>query len=162
MRRLSAYRASARCSAPPRVVWTLLLSADSWPAWGTVDALDETRSENLNPVGLDTVGAVRAFRTGWITTAERIVALEPERRMDYEDAWNATLSHYQASIELTPLRGGGTDISWRGTYLPRFGCRTLLALVLPRVMQKMVSGLAEYADQSHQNNSDQQHPDWTT
>jgi uncharacterized protein YndB with AHSA1/START domain len=161
MRRFSAYSVSARCDAPPGVVWTLLLSADSWPAWSTVDALDEARSQNLNPVGLDAVGAVRAFRTGWLTTAERIVALEPQRRIDYEDAWNVTLSHYQASIELTPLRGGGTDISWRGTYLPRFGWRTLLAFVLPRVMQKMASGLAEYADQSHQNNVDQPHPDST-
>ena len=62
------YDATATTTAPPAVVWRLLVDARTWPTWATVDSLVTERSSDLDPNGRDPVGAVRAFRTGRIVT----------------------------------------------------------------------------------------------
>lgn len=140
------YRVRATTSAPPSTVWDLLVDGRSWPRWSFgLDELVEARSSGLDPDGRDGVGAVRAFRTGRTVTAERLTELVPQRRLSYEDAFNAALKDYRAAVELEPTPAGGTTIRWHGTWRARPGIGWVLPLVLPRVMQRMADDLAVHA-----------------
>ncbi|WP_215543234.1 SRPBCC family protein [Amycolatopsis sp. CA-230715] len=141
-----AYDATATSTAPPAVVWRLLLDARTWPVWSAVDDLDLDRSTGLDPDGRDPVGAVRAFRTGRTVTGERVTGLVEERQLTYEDAFNRAIHDYRAVVDLAPAPGGGTLIHWHGTYATRWGMGWLMRRVMQRVMQRMADGLAAYAE----------------
>ena len=127
------------------VVWRLLLDARSWPVWSAVDSLDTERCTGLDPEGRDAIGAVRAFRTGWMVTGERLTGLDEEKQLTYEDAFNPVMRNYQAVVELTPTSDGGTFIRWHGTYSTPWGMGWLMQRYMQRFMQRMVDGLASHA-----------------
>ncbi|MFB7501376.1 SRPBCC family protein [Streptomyces sp. NPDC056161] len=142
---MQSYDVTAETTAPPSVVWALLLDPRSWPAWSRVEALETGRSQGLSPDGRDGVGATRAFRTGKTVTKERITALTPGTRFAYEGVENPQMADYRAAVELHGLPDGGTRIHWHGTYLARPGMRWFFQWYLRRFMQAMASGLAEHA-----------------
>jgi hypothetical protein len=128
------------------VTWALLLDAATWPAWSCVDSLVREKSVALDPDGRDSVGAVRAFRSGRTVTGERITMVEHERRLSYEDAFNPMMRNYQADIEIEPAPDGGTAIHWHGAYSTRWGMGWLMGPYLQRYMQRMADGLASHAE----------------
>ncbi|WP_309114284.1 SRPBCC family protein [Saccharothrix sp.] len=140
-----SYNATATSTAPPAVVWHLLVDARTWPVWSTVDSLVVERSSGLGADGRDPVGAVRAFRSGRTVTGERLTGLVEEERLTYEDAFNSAIHDYRATIDLAPTPDGGTTIHWHGTYKARWGLGWLMKRVMPRVMQQMADGLASHA-----------------
>jgi hypothetical protein len=142
---MQSYDVTAESAAAPSAVWSLLVDPLSWPAWTPIDALESEQSTGLSTDRRDGVGAVRAFRTGKVTTKERITALEPERRFAYEGAENPYLRDYRAAIELQELPGGGTRIRWHGTFTARWGTRWFQQWYLRRFMRTMATGLAEHA-----------------
>jgi uncharacterized protein YndB with AHSA1/START domain len=106
------YRVSATTSAPVATVWGLLIDGRSWPQWSSgLDELVEARSTGLDPGGRDTVGTVRAFRTGRVVTGERLTELVGGRRIAYEDAFNFSIKDYRAVVDLEPTAAGGTTIT---------------------------------------------------
>lgn len=137
---------TAGSKAPATVIWALLLDAATWPVWSCVDSLVPEQSARLDPDGHDSVGAVRAFRSGRTVTGERITMLEPERRLSYEDAFNPMMRNYQADIEIEPASDGGTSIHWHGVYSTRWGMGWLMRPYLQRYMQRMANGLASHAE----------------
>jgi hypothetical protein len=139
------YDVTATSTAPPAVVWGLLVDARTWPVWSTVDSLVTERSSGLDPGGRDPVGAVRAFRTGRTVTGERLTGLDDEKQLTYEDAFNWAIHDYRAVVDLTPASGGGTVIRWHGSYSARWGMGWLMKGVMQRVMQRMADGLAAHA-----------------
>lgn len=143
--RVRSYEVSAESTAPPAVVWALLLDPRSWPAWSRIDALEPAQSQDLSPDGRDEVGAIRAFRTGKVVTRERITGLEPETRFAYEGVDIVQMDRYKAAIVLHRLPGGGTRVHWYGSYLPRGRMPWFFAWYLRRFMQSMATGLAEHA-----------------
>ncbi|WP_020673974.1 SRPBCC family protein [Amycolatopsis nigrescens] len=144
---MRSYAATATSTAPPAIVWRLLVDARTWPVWSAVDSLDTERSSGLDPDGRDPVGAVRAFRTGRTVTGERLTGLDEEKRLTYEDAFNRAIRDYQAVVDLRPTPDGGTVIHWHGTYSARWGMGWLMQGVMQRVMQQMADGLAAHAAQ---------------
>ncbi|MGI5215446.1 SRPBCC family protein [Plantactinospora sp. CA-290183] len=144
----SSYQVAAETSAAPAQVWSLLINAYSWPRWGTVDALLPEQSEQISPDGHDGVGAVRAFRTGRVVTREKIVEMYGNERLVYEGADNPFMNDYRAEISLTGGAGGGTAISWRGSYDVAFGLHFAFRPMLTRTMRRMVHGLAQAAARS--------------
>ncbi|MFC9688270.1 SRPBCC family protein [Kribbella sp. NPDC056951] len=142
---MQSYDVTAESEAAPAAVWSLLLDPRSWPSWTPIDALEIAQSTSLSADGRDGVGAVRAFRTGKVVTAERITALAPERRFAYEGVENPYLRDYRAAIELQELPGGGTRIRWHGTFSARLGTGWFLQRQLRGFMQIMATGLAEHA-----------------
>lgn len=139
------YDATATTTASPAVVWRLLVDARTWPAWATVDGLVTERSSGLDPNGRDSVGAVRAFRTGRTVTGDRLTGLDEEKQLAYEDAFNWAIHNYRAVVDLTPTSDGGTVIHWHGTYSARWGMGWLMNRTMPRVMQRMADGLAAHS-----------------
>lgn len=73
---------TAISTAPPAVVWSLLVDARTRPVWSAVDSLVVERSSGL------TVGTVRAFRTGRTVAGERLTGLVEEEQLTYEHAFN--------------------------------------------------------------------------
>jgi uncharacterized protein YndB with AHSA1/START domain len=140
-----AYDVTATCSASPERIWSLLLDARTWPLWSPVDELVLDRSSGL---GADhaatTVGSVRAFRTGEVVTGERVTELVEHRRLSYEDAFNAAMHDYRATVELTPV-AAGTAIRWHGTYATAPELAEVLPPHLQDFMQQMADGLAAHA-----------------
>jgi uncharacterized protein YndB with AHSA1/START domain len=141
------YDVTVTTSAPPEVVWRLLVDAASWPRWSKVDSLDTSRSDGLDPGGDDGVGAVRAFRTGRAVTGERLTEKIEPRLLAYEGAFNASLRDYRARIELSPAPGSGTVIHWHGEYRTTWLLRWFMPRYLQNFMQGMAEGLARHAEQ---------------
>lgn len=143
-----SYDVTAESSGAPSRLWSLLIDARSWPRWGTVDSLVLERSEGISPDGRDEVGAVRAFRTGRIVTSERITALDPDRRLAYQDAQNPFMKNYRAEILLSEKPAGGSVIRWRGTYEVPFGPHLIMRRTMDHTMRRMAEGLAQAGDVS--------------
>lgn len=139
------YDVTAVSTAPPAAVWRLLVDARTWPTWSPVDSLVVDRSSGLDPGGEDPVGAVRAFRTGWMVTGERLTGLVENKQLTYEDAFNWAIRDYRAVVDLSPRSDGGTTIHWHGTYDARWRLGWLMKGVMRRVMQQEADGLASHA-----------------
>ncbi|MGW9350159.1 SRPBCC family protein [Nocardiopsis flavescens] len=140
------YAVRATTSAPPDAVRRLPADGRSRPRWASgLDEPVEDRPTGLDPGGSDGVGAVRAFRSGRTVTGERITGLAENRRPAYEDVFNPALKDYRAVIELEPGTGGGTAITWRGTWRARPGLGRLPPLVLSGVMRRMAADPAAHA-----------------
>ena len=67
-------------SAEPSVVYALLRDGASWPEWSPLGSFELERAAEDEPEGL---GAIRVFRTGWITNREEIVELVPTGGSSY-------------------------------------------------------------------------------
>jgi Polyketide cyclase / dehydrase and lipid transport len=133
---MTRYEVSARSAAPAEIIYALLLTPGTWPAWSPVDAAEV---EEGDPDVPQEAGAVRVFRTGRTVSRERITALTPGRRMEYG---GGALRDYRAAVELTPLPDGGTRIDWSGT----FRGNPLWKAFLTWHMGRMARGLAAYAE----------------
>lgn len=142
---MRSYDVLAESTAPPAVVWALLLDPRTWPAWSGAGELDVGRSAGLSPDGRDEVGAIRAFRAGRAVTRERVAGLTPGKRFAYETVKSPQLADHQATIDLHEIPGGGTRIRWQGTYSARgIGLRSSERQV-QRTMARTARRLAEYA-----------------
>ncbi|MFB8759295.1 SRPBCC family protein [Streptomyces nigra] len=134
--------ATSHSSAPARLVYSVLLDAESWPLW---TSFYEVQWEL--PAGVERparAGDVRVMRSrlGGVCCRERIVELLPDRRFSYERASGLLASH-RRSVNLTEAPHGGTDITWSATYrhaLP------LLGRARRRRLQGWADALASYAD----------------
>ena len=104
--------AEARTTAPPDVVWPLLGQARRWSEWSTVSRADLEREGTPPPDG---VGAIRRFRTGFVTSREEVVEFEPPRRLVYTMLSGLPVRGYRAAVELHP-DDGGTRITWASTF----------------------------------------------
>jgi hypothetical protein len=135
-------------SAAPDAVYSLLADGATWPAWSGIDSFElrepgDTGGESLN--------AVRVFRTGRVTSVERLVELVPGRRLSYALLSGLPLRQYRADVDLLPA-DGGTSIRWRSTVVAkRPGTGWLYRRALGRFIRKTVEGLADHAATVSQN-----------
>jgi len=135
-------------AASPETVYALLADGATWPTWSGIDSF-ELRSSG--DAGGESLNAVRVFRTGRTTSVERLVELEPCRRLSYVLLSGLPLRDYRADVDLLPA-DGGTLIRWRSTFsAKRPGTGWLYRRVLARFIRKGVEGLAEHAAAVPQN-----------
>ena len=128
--------------ASPAAVYALLRDGASWPRWSPIETFELEREGAEEPEGL---GAVRVFRTGRITSRERIVELVPDRRLSYTLLSGLAIRDYRADIDLEPA-DVGTRISWHSSFEPRVpGTGGLYRWQLQRFITRLVHGLAEAA-----------------
>lgn len=128
-----------RSAAAADRVFALLADATSWTSWAR---LDEAAVESGSGVG-----EVRAFRSGEVTTRERVTALEPYHRLAYEVLSGLPVAGHAASVTLTALAGRGTKIRWRARFLPAVpGAGDLVRERLERFVRDAAEGLARAAE----------------
>ncbi|BCJ49873.1 hypothetical protein Asp14428_13480 [Actinoplanes sp. NBRC 14428] len=135
---MSGYDVTARSGAPAEAIYELWVTPGTWPRWSSVDTAGAEGGDAARPQG---VGGVRVFRTGRNVSRERITALVPGRRIEY-DMLSGALRDYRAAVELTPLDGGGTAIRWSGT----FRGNVVMGWYLRWYMARMARGLAAHAE----------------
>jgi len=137
---------SVRAHSPASAadLYALLASGETWPAWSPIGSFELERPGVTAEGGGDGVGAIRIFRTGRVTSRERVVELVPDRRLTYALESGLPLRDYQGVVELTP-DATGTAISWRSRFRPAIpGTGWLYDLILGRFIQRCADGLAAY------------------
>jgi hypothetical protein len=105
--------ASALSGVGREAVWPLLAEARRWPEWSTVSKAELEREGTPPPDG---VGAIRRFRTGFVTTREEVVEFEPPGRLAYTMLSGLPVRGYLAIVELIPDRDGMTRITWNSSF----------------------------------------------
>jgi hypothetical protein len=134
-----------RTSASPEAVYALLRDGSTWPAWSPLGSFELEAPGPDEPEG---VGAIRVFRTGRVTSRERIVELAPARRLSYELLSGLPLKGYRADVDLTP-DGEGTIVRWHSTFHAKIpGTGPLYRMALGRFIRQMVEGLVAAGDRA--------------
>ncbi len=124
--------------APIERVWSLLEDASTYAQWGPWDASGYEKAGDDTPHG---AGAIRFFRYGRTTTVERVLEVEPGRRLVYTIERGIPVHDYRAEVTLTPT-ADGTHIrwtaTWRHTLLGRI-VRHRLRSIYPDVVAHLVA-----------------------
>jgi len=130
----------ASSSAASERVWALLADVGSWPTWAPFDDAQVESGQG--------VGEIRRFRSGRVTSRERVVALEPPRRFAYEFLSGLPIRDYQAEVTLAPTAEAGTAIRWRSSFRAKIpGTGWVLRRNLTKFIAKTAEGLAREAEQ---------------
>lgn len=103
--------------APIEQVWALIADARGWSRWARLSTSALERQGEREPDG---VGAIRRFTTGPLVSREEVVAFEPPRRLVYTLLSGMPLRDYRGEVTLDPTPDGGTRITWRSTFEPRY------------------------------------------
>jgi len=137
-------QATATSKAPPSVVFALLKDGASWPDWTIFDGFELVRPGEGGPSG---VGEIHVFSTALTRAREEIVELVPDRRLSYILLSGFPLRDYRADVDLSARGDGGTSISWRAAFNPKYpGTGWLYRLFLTAVLRKISSDLAAGAE----------------
>ena len=103
---------TAHSDAPRTEVWKRLSNLEAWHEWGpwTKTTLDGE---------IRTMVSDRKRLTGkpYVMT-ERVTALVPEERFEYDLLSGLPLKNYHGTVTLTDAEGGGTDIHWQSSFNP--------------------------------------------
>ena len=108
------FEVSAQSAAGPDRIWELLADGTTWPTWSPIGKFS---LEKEGPGGGESVGAIRAFKTGTVTSREELLELSPGKRLRYSAFTGLPLRNHEASVELEPT-GTGTTITWREASTP--------------------------------------------
>jgi hypothetical protein len=134
----------ATTRAPVEAVWPLVGHAARWQEWSF---LTRTLLERPGPGEPDGVGAVRRFTAHGVGSTEQVVAWDPPHHLAYRIVRGFPVRNYQADVTLEDDGRGGTRIVWSGRYDPKIpGSGPVLAVVLPKMMQRFADQLAAFAD----------------
>ncbi|MBB5791882.1 SRPBCC family protein [Jiangella mangrovi] len=133
---------SATTTAPAALVHALLRDGASWPTWSPIGSFE---LESPGPDGGESVGAVRVFRTGRVTSRERIAEVVPDRRFSYTLVSGLATKDYRADIDLTE-GPGGTTVRWHSSFRAKVpGLGGVYRRSLTSFIRQCVDGLAAHA-----------------
>ena len=136
------FQVFARSTAPPDVVWALLVDATAWSKWSRILKAEREREGTPAPDG---IGSIRRLGTGPAISREEVVAFEPPKHFAYVLLSGLPVERYRADVELAPDRDG-TLITWNARFVPRW--RTAggpLEWFLRRTLTSFARGLARHA-----------------
>jgi Polyketide cyclase / dehydrase and lipid transport len=132
--------------AAPAALYALLRDGATWPVWSPIGSFELRQEGAGEPEGL---GAVRAFRTGRVTSVERVAELTPDRRFGYELVSGLAIRDYRADIDLA-VDGAVTTIHWHSTFRAKVpGTGWLYRRTLSRFIRQCAEGLAAHASTEH-------------
>ena len=106
---------TAHSDAPRSEVWKKLSDLEGWHEWGpwTKTALDGE---------IRTMVSDRKRLTGKpYVMKERVAALVPEERFEYDLLSGLPVKNYHGTVTLSDAEGGGTDIHWASRFDPPWG-----------------------------------------
>lgn len=132
---------TATTTAPASAVYALLRDGASWPVWSPLGSFE---LESPGPEGGESLGAVRIFRTGRVTSRERIVELVPDRRFSYALLSGLAIKGYRADVDLSE-GPDGTTIHWHSSFRPKVpGFGGAYRRSLTTFIQQCADGLAQH------------------
>ena len=128
--------------ARPGTLYALLRDGATWPAWSPIGSFELATPGADEPEGL---GAVRIFRTGRVTSVERIVELVPDRRFGYALEHGLPIRDYRADVDLE-TDGDVTTIHWHSTFDAKVpGTGWCYRWFLGSFIRRCAKGLAAHA-----------------
>jgi hypothetical protein len=129
-------------TAGPDTVYALLRDGATWPTWSPLGSFELEAPANDEPEG---VGAIRVFRTGRVTTRERIAELVPNKRLSYQLVSGLAIRDYRADVDVD-TDASATTIHWHSTFRPKIpGTGWLYQRTLSRFIERCANGLAARA-----------------
>jgi hypothetical protein len=140
----TSYEVTGHSTAATEQVFDLLADGAGWSRWAGPMIVKSwwEREGTPAPGG---VGAIRALGMNRVGSREEIVAYDPPTHMAYTILSGLPVRDYRADVRLTP-DGGGTRISWSGTFTPKVpGTGPLLRLFLLTTIGSFVRRLAKHA-----------------
>jgi hypothetical protein len=136
--------ASLVSSAGAEAIYALLSNSATYPFWSMIDAFELVRPGRDGPHG---VGSQRIFRTGRLAMHEEVVELVPNRLAAYTLSSGFPLNDYRAETILDPVEGGGTRMTWRCAFSPKYpGSGWFWRLMMTYVFRRLLRGLARAAE----------------
>lgn len=149
-------RESAISRATPQQVWALLSDVTTWSHWGPFreSGLEEPAGGE-DPNG---VGAIRRFKTSVVTSREQVVSFDAPGAHGIADApgkfsysllSGMPLRSYVATVTVTAIEGGRSEIVWASQCEKRFAARAFWP-GLRRFISKLVVDLARAAESSEE------------
>ena len=131
-------------TAAPGAIYELLRDGATWPTWSPLDSFELAQQADDEPEG---VGAIRVFRTGRVTSTERVAELVPDKRFSYELVSGLAIRDYRADVDLF-TDDGVTTIHWHSSFQPKVpGSGWLYQRTLSRFIERCARGLATAAAQ---------------
>jgi hypothetical protein len=128
--------------ADPAVLYALIRTGSTWPTWSPLGSFELESPGDGEPEGL---GAIRVFRTGRVTSRERIVELVPLRRLSYELVSGLAIRDYRADVDLETA-DGVTTIHWHAAFRAKVpGTGWLYRRTLAAFIGRCARGLATHA-----------------
>jgi uncharacterized protein YndB with AHSA1/START domain len=132
-------------SAPASSVFALLADGGGWAAWAgpLVPRSSWYRTGNPAPGG---VGAIRELGLRPVLSREEILEYVPPRRIVYTIVSGIPVDGYRGTVDLDPLPGGGTRITWRSSFVPTYrGTGPALRLLGVTIVRSIARHLARAA-----------------
>ena len=103
---------SAHSDKPRSDVWAILSDLQHWHEWGPW-------TETTIDGDIRTLVSERTKLTGKpYVMKERVTALEPQERMEYDLLSGLPIKNYHATVTLSDADDGGTDIRWQARFDP--------------------------------------------
>ena len=112
-----SFATHAHSPAPPEQVFDVLADSTRWSEWAgpLIRKSSWEREGTAEPGG---VGAIRRLGSSRIFSREEIVTYDRPNHLAYVLLSGQPVREYRADVSMTPA-GGGTDIRWEATFLPR-------------------------------------------
>ena len=112
--------AQSHSTAPREAVWQVVADASGWSRWGAWRAAEIEREGTPPPAGLGAIKVLTSENRRPVVSREEVTAFEPPSRFGYKLLSGLPLRDYNASITLTEASDGGTDITWRSQFDPKY------------------------------------------
>jgi len=128
-------------SADAATLFALVSDGARWSEW----AKPLIASSSLVKPGADApngVGSVRKLGAGPVGVKEETTAYEQDRRHAYKLLTPGPVDNYQAEVRLAPRAGGGTELSWRGSFNEKIPGTGKYA---QRGLEKLIGAVADKA-----------------
>jgi Polyketide cyclase / dehydrase and lipid transport len=109
---------TAHSPKPRSEVWAQIADIDNWDQWGPW--IKTTHEGEIRKLVSD---RKRLNGKPYVMT-ERVTAMEPEGRFEYDLLSGLPIKNYHSVVTLSDADGGGTDIHWSSTFKspwPGFG-----------------------------------------
>jgi uncharacterized protein YndB with AHSA1/START domain len=101
---------TAHSAAPRSAVWARLADLDNWDQWGPW-----TKTTSHDDVR--TLVSERKRLSGKpYVMKERVTAMQPEERLEYDLLSGLPVRNYHATVALADAANGGTDITWSARF----------------------------------------------
>lgn len=136
--------------AAPLAIWALVSDATRYPEWGPWSAGGYQRAGDTSPKGPGAIQWLRSSRRAYlrrVTSVERILEVEEERRLVYTVISGIPVRNYRAEVTLTRA-GDGTRVRWAATWdttlAGRIVQRSLLKLY-PQIVASLIAAAEKQA-----------------
>lgn len=142
---MQTFSSSTPISAPPEIVWEVMTDHQLYSRWSPSSRVDLEVEGSPDRNG---VGAVRAFRTGPVSTREEVTAFDPPHRMAYRAlGMPLPVRNYRSEMVLVGSEDGAScDLHWDSWFevvIPLTG--GILRQLMASAVAKFAAGIAEEA-----------------